>query len=415
MSNVCVIGGGAAGMMAAVTAAEAGNKVTLLEKNEKLGKKLYITGKGRCNLTNASDEENIFNNILKNKKFMYSALYSFNSDNVCDFFKSYGLEIKVERGNRVFPASDKSSDVISTLAKALKKTGAEVCLNSRVADIVCKENNNDKYEKKIDYIILDNKEKLYFDKIIVATGGVSYQSTGSDGWGIDQAEKLGLKTVDLLPGLVPFNIKEEFVKDLQGLSLRNVSLEIKSKNKSVYKDFGEMLFTHFGISGPLVISASSVVNRLKSKEDLKIYIDLKPALSPEELDKRILRDFDEFKNKSFKNSLDKLLPKKLIPVIINLSGINPDKKVNEVSKKERNSLTSLLKNFEMTFSGLRGFNEAIITCGGISVNEINPATMESKKVENLFFCGEMIDVDAFTGGYNLQIAWSTGRLAGLSV
>ena len=415
MSNVCVIGGGAAGMMAAVTAAEAGNKVTLLEKNEKLGKKLYITGKGRCNLTNASDEENIFNNILKNKKFMYSALYSFNSDNVCDFFRSYGLEIKVERGNRVFPASDKSSDVISTLAKALKKTGAEVRLNSRVSDIVCKENNNDKYEKKIDYIILDNKEKLYFDKIIVATGGVSYQSTGSDGWGIDQAEKLGLKTVDLLPGLVPFNIKEEFVKDLQGLSLRNVSLEIKSKNKSVYKDFGEMLFTHFGISGPLVISASSVVNRLKLKEDLKIFIDLKPALSPEELDKRILRDFDEFKNKSFKNSLDKLLPKKLIPVIINLSGINPDKKVNEVSKKERNSLTSLLKNFEMTFSGLRGFNEAIITCGGISVNEINPATMESKKVENLFFCGEMLDVDAFTGGYNLQIAWSTGRLAGLSV
>jgi len=415
MSNVCVIGGGAAGMMAAVTAAEAGNKVTLLEKNEKLGKKLYITGKGRCNLTNASDEENIFNNILKNKKFMYSALYSFNSDNVCDFFKSYGLEIKVERGNRVFPASDKSSDVISTLAKALKKTGAEVRLNSRVADIVCKENNNDKYEKKIDYIILDSKEKLYFDKIIVATGGVSYQSTGSDGWGIGQAEKLGLKTVDLLPGLVPFNIKEEFVKDLQGLSLKNVSLEIKSKNKSVYKDFGEMLFTHFGISGPLVISASSVVNRLKSKEDLKIFIDLKPALSTEELDKRILRDFDEFKNKSFKNSLEKLLPKKLIPVIINLSGIDPDKKVNEVSKKERNSLTSLLKNFEMTFSGLRGFNEAIITCGGISVNEINPATMESKKVENLFFCGEMIDVDAFTGGYNLQIAWSTGRLAGLSV
>ena len=218
-----------------------------------------------------------------------------------------------------------------------------------------------------------------------------------------------------MPGLVPFNIKEEFVKDLQGLSLRNVSLEIKSKNKSVYKDFGEMLFTHFGISGPLVISASSVVNRLKSKEDLKIFIDLKPALSPEELDKRILRDFEEFKNKSFKNSLDKLLPKKLIPVIINLSGIDPDKKVNEVSKKERNSLTSLLKNFEMTFSGLRGFNEAIITCGGINVNEINPATMESKKVENLFFCGEMIDVDAFTGGYNLQIAWSTGRLAGLSV
>ncbi len=415
MSNVCVIGGGAAGMMAAVTAAEGGNKVTLFEKNEKLGKKLYITGKGRCNLTNASDEENIFNNILKNKKFMYSALYSFNSDNVCDFFKSYGLEIKVERGNRVFPASDKSSDVISTLARALNKTGVDVRLNNHVRTLVCKENDNEKYEKKIDYIILDNKEKISFDKIIVATGGLSYQSTGSDGWGIKEAEKLGLKTVDLLPGLVPFNIKEEFVKDLQGLSLRNVSLEIKSNNKSVYKDFGEMLFTHFGISGPLVISASSVVNRLKSKGNLKIFIDLKPALSMEELDKRILRDFDEFKNKSFKNSLEKLLPKKLIPVIINLSGINPDKKVNEVSKKERNTLTSLMKNFELTFSGFRGFNEAIITCGGINVNEINPATMESKKVENLFFCGEMIDVDAFTGGYNLQIAWSTGRLAGLSV
>ena len=414
MSNVCVIGGGAAGMMAAVTAAEAGNKVTLLEKNEKLGKKLYITGKGRCNLTNASDEENIFNNILKNKKFMYSALYSFNSDNVCDFFKSYGLEIKVERGNRVFPASDKSSDVISTLAKALKKTGAEVRLNSRVSDIVCKESNNDKYEKKIDYIILDSKEKLYFDKIIVATGGVSYQSTGSDGWGIDQAEKLGLKTVDLLPGLVPFNIKEEFVKDLQGLSLRNVSLEIKSKNKSVYKDFGEMLFTHFGISGPLVISASSVVNRLKSKEDLKIFIDLKPALSTEELDKRILRDFDEFKNKEFKNSLDKLLPKKAIDVVIEDSKIPFDKKVNSITKAERQQLLKVLKNFTFRIDGFRPIEEAIVTSGGVSIKEINPKTMESKIIPGLFFAGEIIDVDAYTGGFNLQIAYSTGYTAGLN-
>ncbi len=412
MSNVCVIGGGAAGMMAAITAGECGNKVTLFEKNEKLGKKLFITGKGRCNVCNASDEENIFNNVLKNKKFLYSAVYGFNADAVMDFFEKYGLKLKVERGNRVFPASDKSSDVISTLSKALKQNNVKICLNTAVKDIVLKKDGD---VRSLDYIVLDDGDKLQFDKVIVAGGGVSYASTGSDGWGINWAKENGLKTVDLLPGLVPLNIKEEYVKSLQGLSLKNVKVIIKSEKKTVYEDFGEMLFTHFGVSGPLIISASSVINRLKKAGELKLFIDLKPALTREELDKRILRDFDEAKNKNFKNSLDKLLPKKMISVIIDKSAINPEKKVNEISKGERLGLVDLLKNLEMTVEGTRGFNEAIISCGGIGVNEINPATMEAKQVKNLYFCGEMIDVDAFTGGFNLQIAWSTGRLAGMSV
>ena len=406
MSKVIVVGGGAAGMMACHAAAMCGHQVTLLEKNEKLGKKIYITGKGRCNLTNASDMEVLFANVMSNRKFLYSAFYTFDNNQVIDLFEMNGMATKTERGNRVFPVSDHSSDVISTMAKVLKNDNVEVKLNTTVQSLIIKEN-------KACGVIVNGKE-ISADNVILCTGGLSYPSTGSTGDGYEFAKKAGHRITDCAPSLVPFNIREEWVKDLQGLSLKNSAVTIYDEKKKLYSDFGEMLFTHFGVSGPMILSASGNIKAAEFAKPLKLVIDLKPAMTEEQLDKRILRDFDENKNKQFRNSVSKLLPSKLIPIIIDLSGIDPDKKVNEISKEERNHFVHLLKNLTMTINGLRGWNEAIITKGGINVKDVNPSTMESKLVSNLFFAGEVLDLDAMTGGYNLQIAWSTGYLAGLS-
>ena len=406
MSKVIVVGGGAAGMMACHAASLCGHQVTLLEKNEKLGKKIYITGKGRCNLTNASDMEVIFANVMSNKKFLYSAFYTFDNNQVIDLFETNGMATKTERGNRVFPVSDHSSDVIATMARILKNDGVDVKLNTTVDRLIIKDN------KACGVVV--NKKEIYADNVIVCTGGLSYPSTGSTGDGYRFAETTGHTVVECTPALVPFNIMEEWVKALQGLSLKNTAITIYDKDKKLYSDFGEMLFTHFGVSGPMILSASGNIKADKFKNPLKLIIDLKPAMSEEQLDKRILRDFDENKNKQFRNSINKLLPSKLVPIIIELSGIDPDKKVNEISKEERLGFVHLLKNLTMTINGLRGWNEAIITKGGICVKNINPSTMESKLVSNLFFAGEVLDLDAMTGGYNLQIAWSTGYLAGLN-
>ena len=408
MSKVVVVGGGAAGMMAAYQAAKNGHKVILVDKNEKLGKKIYITGKGRCNLTNAGELEQIFNNIMTNRKFLYSALYSFTNDDVINFFETNGMKTKIERGNRVFPVSDHSSDVISTVAKTLRKNHVDIRLFTPVKDLII---TND----KACGVLLENGEKIMCDSVIIATGGLSYPSTGSTGDGYRFAKDSGHTINKCEPSLVPMNIKEEWVKELQGLSLRNVNVRIINGKKKLYNELGEMLFTHFGVSGPLILTASAMINRKYFDENLKIIIDLKPALDMEQLNKRILRDFEEELNKQFKNSLNKLLPSKLIPVVINLSGIDPDKQVNTITKEERQKLAYQLKNLEISFNGFRGWNEAIITKGGISVKDINPSTMESKIVNNLYFCGEILDLDALTGGYNLQIAWSTGYLAGDSV
>ena len=408
MSKVVVIGGGAAGSYAAITAAKNGHDVTLVEKNEKIGKKIYITGKGRCNLTNASDMEVLFSNVMSNRKFLYSAFYACDNSSVIDFFETNGMATKIERGNRVFPVSDHSSDVISTLTIALRKENVRLLFNTSVKNILIEDN-------AACGVVLSDNTKLKADSVIVATGGLSYKSTGSTGEGHQMAQKLGHKIVECTPALVPFNIKESWVKELQGLSLKNTAIMIYKEKKKVYEDFGEMLFTHFGVSGPMILSASASIKPALFKENLKLVIDLKPALTSEQLDKRILRDFDEEKNKQFKNSIGKLLPQKLVPVIIELSKINPDKKVNEVSKEERLLLVNLIKNLTVTVEGLRDWNEAIITKGGVSVKEVNPSTMESKLINNLYFAGEVLDLDAMTGGYNLQIAWSTGYLAGISI
>ena len=407
MKNVIITGGGPAGMMAAITAARRGFKVTLVEKNEKLGKKLFITGKGRCNITNAGDSEDLFNSIVTNRKFMFSSFNGFSNYDTLGFFDELGLHIKIERGNRVFPESDHSSDVIGALNRELKRLSVDVRLNTEVKDIIV----NGGQATGV-FVKCSGKEStIQADNVIVATGGNSYQSTGSTGDGYRFARKLGHSVTPILPALVPFNVAEDWESDLQGLSLKNVSIVVLDGKQEIYSDFGEMLFTHFGVSGPLILSASSFAARRIKEHPLKLVIDLKPALSQEQLDERILRDFDEEKNKAFKNSLDKLLPKKMIPVIVRLSDIDGNKKVNEITKQERQKLVSLIKGLELTITGLRGFNEAIITQGGINVREINPTTMESKLVKNLYFAGEVLDVDALTGGFNLQIAWSTGYAA----
>ena len=407
MKNVIITGGGPAGMMAAITAARRGFKVTLVEKNEKLGKKLFITGKGRCNITNAGDSEALFNSIVTNRKFMFSSFNGFSNYDTLGFFDELGLHIKIERGNRVFPESDHSSDVIGALNRELKRLSVDVRLNTEVKDIIV---NGGKATGVV--VKCSGKEStIQADNVIVATGGNSYQSTGSTGDGYRFARKLGHSVTPIVPALVPFNVAEDWESDLQGLSLKNVSIVVLDGKQEIYSDFGEMLFTHFGVSGPLILSASSFAARRIKEHPLKLVIDLKPALSQEQLDERILRDFDEEKNKAFKNSLDKLLPKKMIPVIVRLSDIDGNKKVNEITKQERQKLVSLIKGLELTITGLRGFNEAIITQGGINVREINPTTMESKLVKNLYFAGEVLDVDALTGGFNLQIAWSTGYAA----
>ncbi len=407
MSKVIVVGGGAAGMMSAIWAARSGHQVVLYEKNDRLGKKIFITGKGRCNFTNACEDiEDLFNSVTTNRKFMYSSFYSFDNQTVLSFFEELGLKYKIERGDRAFPVSDHSSDVILALSKEMKRLGVEVILNSNITDLivdngVCKG------------IRLNNKDYLC-DNVIVATGGISYPRTGSTGDGYEFAKKNGHSVTKLYPSLVPFNIKEEFCKDIMGLAMKNISISIKADNKEVYSDFGELLFTHFGVSGPVILSGSAYVHKYIDKK-LMLYIDFKPALNDEQLDKRILRDFDKYINKQFKNALDDLLPKKLIPIVIDMSNISSDKKVNEITKQERLYLVNLLKNFPLTINSLRGYDEAIITKGGIAVKEIDPSTMKSKIVDNLYFCGEVLDVDALTGGYNLQIAWSTGYLAGISI
>lgn len=394
MSRVAVVGGGAAGMFASVFAAENGNEVHVFEKNEKLGKKLFITGKGRCNVTNAADIETLLASVRANPKFLYSAFYGCSNDMVMDFFEKEGCPLKTERGERVFPVSDRSSDIISALERAMKKAGVRIHLRHEIRSL---------------------EELKTFDSIIVATGGMSYPSTGSTGDGYRFAKELDLKVTDLMPGLVPMNIEGEIPKMLQGLSLKNVTAAICDGKKELYKEFGEMLFTHFGVSGPLILTGSSCISRQIKKGPLRLVIDLKPALSKEQLDARILREFEEGKNKQFKNVLGGLFPSKLIPVMIDLSGIEPEKKVNEISKAERERFVCLIKGFELTITSLRGWNEAIITRGGVSVKEINPSTMECKTHPGIYFVGEVLDLDAKTGGFNLQIAWSTAYLAGISV
>lgn len=410
MKKVIVIGGGSAGMMAAIAAAEKGSKVLLLEKNEKLGKKLFITGKGRCNVTNAGDMENLFANVMTNEKFLYSAFYTYDNNMVMDFLKKAGCPLKVERGDRVFPVSDHSSDIIAAFQRELKKRNVEIRLNTEVKELLTREAEEGSH---ISGVLLSGGKKEFADAVIIATGGISYASTGSTGDGYRFAKNSGHKVVECKPSLVPFNMKEDWCKEAMGVSLKNVSLTLRCGKKEIYNGFGEMLITHFGISGPLALSASSYYVS-KAKGECMCYIDLKPALTTEQLDKRVLRDFEEGRNKQFRNALNHLFPSKLIPVMVKLSGIDPEKKVNEITREERKGFVELIKNVPLTIDGVRDFKEAIITKGGVSVKEVNPSTMESKVLSGLYFAGEVLDLDALTGGYNLQIAWSTGYLAGIN-
>lgn len=404
--RLAIIGGGAAGMMASVFAAKNGIAVDLYERNEKLGKKLYITGKGRCNLTNACDMEELLGSVKSNPKFLYSAFYGFTNRDTMDFFEKEGLHLKVERGNRVFPESDRSADVLDTLKRAVKKAGVQVHLNCRVERLL----------KKGDGFCLNlcGGRTADVDKVFVATGGISYASTGSTGDGYRFAEEMGMKVTERCPSLVPFNMKEPFIRELQGLALKNISVKILDGKKVLYEDFGELMFTHFGVSGPVILSASSVCGKTVREKELKLILDLKPALTKEQLDARILREFEAAKNKKFENMASVFFPAKLTPVMVNLSGISPDKKVNEITREERQHFLQNMKELELTITGLRGYNEAVITKGGVSVKEINPTTMESKKVPGLFFIGEVLDLDAVTGGFNLQIAWSTAVAAAVA-
>jgi hypothetical protein len=410
MSRIAVIGGGPGGMMAAVAAGEKGHQVDLFESNEKLGKKLYITGKGRCNLTNAVDIGDYFDSIVHNHSFLYSALYSYTNTDFMAFLEKYGVPLKIERGDRVFPISDKSSDVIGGFKTALKENRCQVNLNTRITDLLI-ENN------RINGVILENGQQKKYDAVILATGGRTYPSTGSDGNFFKILKKYGHQITPQAPGLVPINTKEDWPRDLQGLSLKNVVLTLNKKTpkgqKKVKSMLGEMLFTHFGISGPLVLSLSSDISG--DIKDYSLELDLKPALSIEQMDARIQRDFLKYQNKDFSNALGDLLPAKMIPVMIALSGIDPVAKVNQITKEQRNKLVACFKHLKIGIAGLRDFNEAIITVGGVSVKEVDPGTMESKLIKNLYIAGEMLDVDALTGGYNIQIAVSTGWLAGNAV
>lgn len=407
MADIIVIGAGAAGMMAAYRAACSGARVVLLEKNEKVGKKIYITGKGRCNLTNACDTEELFDHVRHNAKFLYSAFYGFSNFMTMDFFREMGCPLKVERGNRVFPVSDHASDVIRALERQLEKTGVILHLGTEVKDIIYRDN-------KVEGVVLKNGKEEKAGAVIVATGGLSYPSTGSTGEGYAMALHGGHRIVPTRPSLVPFTIQEDYPKRLQGLSLKNVglSLFLGEKGKAVYEGFGEMLFTHFGVSGPLVLSASSYFDGKWEDSMCYLELDLKPALTEEQLDKRLLRDFSANQNKLFKNALGGLFPTRLVPVMIALSGIEQDKPVHEITKEERKGFVSLMKNWQMHVTGTRDYGEAVITRGGLHVKEVNPSTMESTKCAGLYFAGEILDLDGLTGGFNLQIAWSTGYLAG---
>lgn len=407
MDKIAIIGGGAAGMMASIFAARRGAEVHVYEKNEKTGKKLYITGKGRCNLTNACDMEELLESVKSNKKFLYSAFYGFTNENAMDFFEKEGLKLKVERGNRVFPLSDRSADVLDTLRRSMKQAGVRVHLNTEVKRVL-------KNDTGFILQLVDGTKDMA-DKVIVATGGISYESTGSTGDGYRFAEEFGLKVTECCPSLVPFNVREDWVKELQGLSLKNVSILIKDGKKKLFSDFGEMMFTHFGVTGPLILTASSVCARKIREKEVKLYLDLKPALTKEQLDARILREFDANANKQFRNVLPSFLPSKLVSVMYELCGIAPEKRIHDITKEERERFLSCLKELELTVTGLRGYNEAIITKGGVSVKEIDPSTMESKTVPGLYFIGEVLDLDAVTGGFNLQIAWSTAYAAGNAV
>ena len=416
MSDVIIIGGGPAGMIAGISAAKNGNKVTIIEKMNSCGKKLLITGKGRCNITNSTDINGFIENTLCNSRFLYGALNNFDNNDIIRLLENEGVKTKVERGGRVFPVSDKSQDVLNVLLRILKKLDVKILTNTEVKKIVVKNG-------KVEGVKLNNvganflgdplRDELKADKIILATGGKSYSVCGSTGDGYRLAKELGHTIIDIKPSLIPLISNNKECGKLQGLSLRNIAIKLKNNDKVIYKDFGEMIFTHYGVSGPVILSASAYLTRYNNVSELlknnriKLEIDLKPALSEEKLDLRILRDFNEVKNKEFKNSLDKLLPQKLIPVIIEKTKINPKKQVNEITKKERTKIVQILKCFEININGIRPIEEAIITSGGVSTKEINPKTMESKIIKGLYFAGEIIDVDALTGGFNLQIAWST--------
>jgi predicted Rossmann fold flavoprotein len=405
--KVAVIGAGAAGLVAAGKAAERGLDVTLVEKNRVVGKKLLITGKGRCNITNDTDIDGLVQNIPGNGNFLYSSFYNFSNHDIIDFFNKLGVKTKVERGGRVFPASDSSKDVVDALYRYVNDRGVRLMLGAAASEVTA--NNG-----KVDKVLLKNDGELKCDSVILATGGASYPGTGSTGDGYEMARRLGHKVTPLRPSLVPLLTEEQWVKEMQGLSLKNVEITMYYKDKrKVYSDFGEMLFTHFGVSGPIILSASRHILDYGYK-DVKLIIDLKPALSEEQLDARILRDFEKVHRKQFKNSLNELLPQKMIPVVVRLSGIDPEKPVNQISKAERKKLAMLLKGLELNIIGSRPIKEAIVTSGGVDTDGINPSTMESKLVKGLFFAGEIIDVDAYTGGFNLTIAFSTGCLAGMS-
>ena len=411
--KVVVIGGGPAGMMAAITSAEQRNEVILVEKNNSLGKKLLITGKGRCNITSSLEMSEFIKNTPGNGRFLYSAFENYTNQDIIAFLAKQGLKVKEERGNRIFPVTDRSLDVLNCFKNKLNELKVKIIYNSKVEEIIVE--NNEIVGVKT------NKETIKAEKVILATGGKSYSSTGSTGDGYKLAMKLGHTVTTIKPSLVPLVTYEKNIcQNMQGLSLRNVKISIKEENKTIYEDFGEMLFTHFGVSGPTILSGSAHLVRYKNIEQLlkdkkiKLHIDLKPALTPEKLDERILRDFEQLKNKQFKNSLDKLLPQKMINTIIDISGINPEKKVNEITKEERRNLVNLFKNFELTIKDFRPIEEAIITSGGINIKEVNPKTMESKIIKGLYFAGEILDVDSYTGGFNLQIAYSTGYTAGMN-
>ncbi len=413
--KVVVIGGGPAGMLSAISSANNGNDVILLEKNNQLGKKILITGKGRCNITSSLNIADFIQNIPGNGRFLYSTFENFTNTDIIELLKKEGVKVKEERGNRIFPVSDSAEDVRRALENLVKKAKVVVKLNSKVTGIEIDSKNS------VKNVIL-GREKISADKVILATGGKSYPLTGSNGEGYEIARNLGHTIKDVRGSLVPLIADKSICSRMQGLSLRNVSIEIIDidTNKKIYNDFGEMLFTHFGVSGPVILSSSAHLLRYKNIDEkiknrkIKLKIDLKPALSIEQLDNRILRDFGELKNKQFKNALDKLLPKKMTDIIIDESHINPNKMVNEVTKEERTRLVNLLKNFEIFINGFRPVEEAIVTAGGVNIKEINPKTMESKIISGLYFAGEIIDVDAYTGGFNLQIAYSTGFTAGLN-
>ncbi len=437
MSRVLIVGGGAAGMMAALSAAGKGHCVTVFEKNEKLGKKIYITGKGRCNVTNACEPQELYQSVVSNSKFLYSAFSRFDNQAVQDFFEANGCPLKTERGGRVFPVSDHSSDIIRALSSALEKAGVEIRLHTPVKKLLVRKAEDG--SNAIRGLKLLSGEEITADAVVLACGGLSYQATGSTGDGMRMAQELGHSLVPCMPSLVPFHIKEEWCRQLQGLALKNVSAALYIEEKEIYSGFGEMLFTHFGVSGPLILSASSyyqtAAEKLRKKKEKQakkagaaaelengrtkahayLKLDLKPALSMEQLDKRILRDFEDNKNKQFKNAVDGLFPARLVPIMIQLSGIDPEKKVHEITREERKYFEECIKGLTLTIAGTRGFEEAIITRGGVRVKEVNPSTMESRLVPGLYMAGEMLDLDALTGGFNLQIAWSTGYLAGASI